>query len=187
MGDLWRKKAWDKAATLRNSYAHCPAVVVAGQAAPGSSCLSFSWSPRSWFRPQSIRIWRLAMSAASCRPSRKLAWACRRLWGTRIPNQFRGSWGAGEGSGSAVLVGPLRLRRAQRTTLSLVIQMRVCPFFLLTIIKPADDPPLFTCEKPRHWHLPFCLNMLKGQTDSSTPSSLSHKWLTEIRALSLWN
>lgn len=47
-------------------------------------------------------------------PSRKLAWAWRRLWGTRIPNQLRGSCGGVvvSGSGSGVLVGPLRWRRA---------------------------------------------------------------------------
>jgi hypothetical protein len=70
-----------------------PHKVDAGQEGSGSNSFSFFfWTPQSWLRPHLMWVSRLAISAVSCRPSQKLAWACSRLWGTRIPNQFKGSW-----------------------------------------------------------------------------------------------
>lgn len=48
----------------------CPGTAVATrQAAPGSGGRSLCWSVRSCFWPLLMRIWRVAMSAASCRPA----------------------------------------------------------------------------------------------------------------------
>ena len=57
--------------------------------------------------------------------------------------------------------------------------------FLLTAIKPADDPPLFTCEKGTQTFA--ILPEPAERPDTPFNSPLSHEWLTGIRNLSPWN